>query len=100
MTSDVGVAELAAKLSEPNYQAQSEVEEQRLQNLAGLVAGMYFSAQTAYDQGQMGEAVYRIYCEDVMARLAQWPGLKSYLRKVISRWPTAGTLKILAPIFD
>ena len=102
VASDIGVAELAAKLTDPDYRAQSEVEEQRLQNLAGMVAGMYFSAQTAYDQGQMGEDVYQIYCEDVTARLVQWPALKSYLQKVIGRWPTAVSAKpkILGPIFE
>jgi hypothetical protein len=100
VASDVGVAELAARLTVPDYRAESEVEEQRLQNLAQLVAGMYFSAHTAYDNGQMGEDVYQIYREDVEARLVQWPGLKHYLRKVIGRWPTAAKIKIVAPIFD
>jgi hypothetical protein len=102
VASDVGVAELAAKLTDPDYRAQSEVEEQRLQNLAGMVAGMYFSAQTAYEQGQMDEYVYQIYCEDVTARLVQWPALKCYLQKVIGRWPSVVSAKpkILGPIFD
>jgi ketosteroid isomerase-like protein len=100
VASNIEVAELAARLTAPDYRAQSEVEEQRMQNLAQLVAGMYFGAQTAYDQGQMEADVYTIYCEDVEARLLQWPALKFYLRKVISRWPTAAKAKILAPIFS
>ena len=100
VASDVGVAELAAKLTDPDYRAHSEVEEQRLQHLAGLVASMYFSAQTAYDQGQMDEDIYNIYCEDVTARLVQWPALKFYLQKVIGQWPTATKIKIVSPIFD
>lgn len=101
VTSDYEVAQLAAKLTDPDYRAESEVEEQRMQHLAGLVAGMYFSAQAAYDQGQMAEGIYQIYCEDVIARLDQWPALKPYLQKVIGRWPSASVYrdKILAPIF-
>lgn len=100
VASDVGVAELAAKLTDPDYRAESEVEEQRLRNLAGLVASMYFSTQTAYDQGQMDDDLYKIYCDDVTARLVQWPALKFYLQKVIGQWPTATKIKIVKPIFE
>ena len=102
VVSDLEVAQLVAKLTDPDYRAESEVDEQRLQHLAGLVAGMYFSAHTAYDEGQMSEMVYRIYCEDVIARLDQWPALKPYLQKVIGRWPSGHeyTTRILAPIFE
>lgn len=102
VVSDSEVAQLVAKLTDPDYRAESEVDEQRLQNLAGLVAGMYFSAHTAYDEGQMSEKVYQIYCEDVIARLDQWPALKPYLQKVIGRWPSAleYTTRIIAPIFE
>ena len=100
VASDVGVAELVAKLTDVAYRAESDIEQQRLENLAQMVAGMYFSTQSAYDQGQMVENTYRIYCEDVEARLEQWPAMKFYLQKVIQRWPTGAKLDILKPIWE
>ena len=100
VASDVGMAELTAKLTDVAYRAESDIEQQRLENLAQMIAGMYFSAQSAYDQGQMDDNVYSIYREDVEARLVQWPAIKFYLEKVIKRWPTGAKLDILEPIWQ
>jgi hypothetical protein len=99
VASDLNMAELVAKLREPDYIAESVVEEERLDNFAILVASNWFSAEVAYEKGQFDENTFKIYCEDVEAKLAQWPGLKPYIKSAVERFPSATHFRILEPIF-
>jgi hypothetical protein len=100
VASDLDMAELVAKLREKNYAATSAVEEERLDNFAILVASNWFSAQVAYDKGQFDANTFKIYCEDVEAKLTQWPGLAPYIKKAVERFPSATNFEILEPVFQ
>ena len=99
IASDPDMAELVSNLKQPEYQAKSSVEEERLDNFAILVASNWFSAQVAYDEGQFDEKVFRIYCEDVEAKLQQWPAIKPYVKRAVDRFPSARSYPILKPIY-
>ena len=91
---------LIAKLVEPNYTPESEAENQQLDTFALLIAGIWFNVHASYSQGQIDETSYRVYCDDVTARLSQWPALKPYFRKVLERYPSAKVQPIFAPVFE
>ena len=99
IASDPDMAELVVNLKQTDYQAKSKIEEERLDNFAILVASNWFSAQVAYDEGQFGERIFKIYCEDVEAKLQQRPAIQPYGTRAIDRFPSAHTYRILRPIY-
>ena len=100
VATDTGIADLAAKVSQKNYEPESEIERQKLDHLACLLASMWYSIQVSYEEGQMSEREYQIYCEDVVGRLKSWPGIAPYIRENIAlRWPTAVDLPVLQPLY-
>ena len=92
-------AELLARLTNPDYKAGSEAENQKLETLSMLLYSIWFSAQTSFDLGQFDEKTYKAYCEDVEARLEQWPAMKPYFMQSASRYPSTANQLIYRPIF-
>ena len=95
-----GLAELLAKLRDPNYQAKSDIENQKLETISIMIYSIWFSAQTSYDQGQMNEETYQTYCEDVSARLEQWPALRPYFLQASKRYASTSAMRIYRPLFE
>ena len=101
VASDDGMAELAAKMARQHYEPESEIERQKLDHLASLLASMWYSVEFAYEEGQMSEREYQIYCEDVSGRCKSWPAIGPYIRHNVDfRWPTARNLPILKPLYS
>ena len=100
VATDTGMADLAAKISRDHYEPESEIERQKLDHLACLPASMWYSIQVSFEEGQMSEREYQIYCEDVAGRLKSWPATAPYIRDNIAlRWPTAKDLPIFQPLY-
>ena len=101
VATDDGMADLAAKVARKNYKPESEIERQKLDHLACLLASMWYSIEVAHEEGQMSEREYQIYCEDVAGRLKSWPAIGPYLRQNIDlRWPAAKDLPILKTLYS
>ena len=83
------VAGLAAKLTNPDFVAASGAETMDVESFANVLASIWFSTQVSYDQGQINEREYRVYKEDVSARIKQWPAAEPYFKSVIERYPSA-----------
>ena len=94
------IAALLAKLVQPNYVPATDTENQQIETIVTLLAGIWFSTQASYDQGQIDENSYRVYSEDVAARLSLWPALKPHFRRVLERYPSAKDRPIFAPLFE
>jgi hypothetical protein len=95
------IAELAARLTDPDYVAQSEAEKQQITVFANSLMSIWFSAESSYDQGQIEPGLYQIYLADVSARLTQWPAIRKHMRDIAERYPSSTReLPILAPIFE
>lgn len=93
-------SDLLAKLTDRDYKAASESENQKLETFAMLLYSIWFSAQTSFDQGQINRETYQAYCEDVVARLGQWPALKPYLIQTSQRYPSTVNHLIVQPLFE
>ncbi len=99
IATDTEFANLVTKLRDPSYRADSEVEEEKLENFAILVASIWFSTQVSYDQGQIDQKAFQVYHEDVEAKLSQWPAIRPYMKKAVERYPSVMDLEIMKPIF-
>jgi hypothetical protein len=99
IVSDPSVLELATKLREPTYRASLEEEEEKLDKFSLIVLGIWFSTQVSYNQGQIDLATYKIYLEDVEAKLSTWPALTPYLKRAAERFPSGKSMEIMKPIF-
>ena len=92
-------AELLANLTDAGYKAKTETENQKLETLSILIYSIWFSAQTSFDQGQIDEETYKAYCEDVTARLEQWPAMRPYFIQTSKRYASTAHKRIYEPIF-
>ena len=93
------LAVLLAKITDPKYKADLGPDDQKLETLAILLCSIWFSAQTSFDHGLLDEEGYRIFCEEVNARLAKWPAMKPYFARIFTGHPTASLQPIFQPIF-
>ena len=99
LTSD-NFSELLAKLTDREYKAENESENQKLETFAILLYSIWFSVQTSFDQGQIDRKTYQAYCEDVVTRLGQWPAMKPYLVQASQRYPSTANNLIVQPLFE
>ena len=99
IASETELADLVTNLRDVSYIADSEVEEERLDNFAITLASFWLIAQTSYDEGQIDRITFQIYLDDVEAKLARWPAIRPYTKKVLERYSTAKEMDIFGPIF-
>ena len=95
-----GLAALLAKITDPEYKADTGPDDQKLETLAILLCSIWYSAQTSFDQGLLDDEAYRIFCEEVHVRLVQWPAMTPYFARIFSGRPAAKLLPIFQPIFS
>jgi hypothetical protein len=98
--SNPDIAELSVKFADPDYKPNSEIENRQMEMIVTLVSGIWFTTQSAYDQGQIDENSYRVYSEDVSARLTQWPALKPYFQNIMALYPSAKDKQIFEPLYN
>ena len=94
------ISKLASKLTDPTFVPEPGEEADNTENFANLLCNLWFSAQAAYDQGQIDNKDYGFYSLDVVARLKQWPAARPFIRRVLERYPGMESFSIYAPIFD
>lgn len=94
-----GISTLASRLTNPTFVPASDEEADSAHSFANLLCNLWFSAQIAYEQGQIEQRDYDFYCNDVQARLKKWPGVLYYAQGVLVNCPGMEKLPIYAPIF-
>ncbi len=99
LATDTEFSNLATKLRDSSYTADSEVEDEKIENFAIWLASIWLNVQACYDQGQMDQKTLPLYLEDVKAKLAHWPAIRPYVKKVMERYPTIKGMDIYREIF-
>jgi hypothetical protein len=94
------IGKLASRLTNPAFVPESDEEPDNAHSFANLLCNLWFSAQIAYEQGQIDERDYSFYQSDVEARLKKWPAALPYVRGVLEHYPGMEKFPIYAPIFD
>ena len=92
-------ANLATKLRDSSYTADSEVEDEKIENFAVWLASIWLNVQACYDQGQMDSKTFPLYKEDVKAKLAHWPAIHPYVKRIMERYPTIKDGDIYEEVF-
>jgi len=90
---------LATKLRDPSHTADSEVEDEKIENFAVWLASIWLSCQACYDHGQMDQKTFQLYLEDVNAKLGHWPAIRPYVKNVMERYPAIKDMDIYREIF-
>lgn len=99
LATDAEFVNLVTKLRDPSSSADSEVEDEKLENFAIWLASIWMSVQVCYDQGQMDPKTFPVYKEDVKAKLAHWPAIHPYVKKIMERYPTIKDGDIYREVF-
>ena len=99
IATDAEFADRVTKLRDSSYHADSEVEDEKLENFAVWLASIWMSVQVCYDQGQMVPKTFSIYQEDVKAKLAHWPAIRPYVKKIMERYPSLKDGNIYREVF-
>jgi hypothetical protein len=99
LSTDAEFADLVTKLRDPGYSADSAVEDEKLENFAIWLASIWLSVQVCYDQGQMDPKTFPLYKEDVKAKLAHWPAIRPYVKKIMERYPAIKDGNIYREVF-
>ena len=99
LATDTEFSNLATKLRDSNYTADSEMEDEKMENFAIWLASIWLSVQACYDHGQMDNKTFPLYLEDVKAKLDHWPALRPYVKNVMERYPTIKSMDIYKEIF-
>ena len=99
VATDIEFSNLATKLRDSTYSADSEVEDEKIENFAVWLVSIWLNVQACYDQGQMDQKTYPLYLEDVKAKLTHWPALRPYVKKIMQRYPAIKDMDIYTEIF-
>ena len=91
-------AELSARLSDPDFSAESLADEEQTQSFVNLFFNIYISIQVAYDQQQIDERLFTVYQDDFSAALNRWPGAVPYFQKLIERYPDTKSYQIFSAL--
>jgi hypothetical protein len=100
VATDIEFSNLATKLRDSTYAADSAVEDEKIENFAVWLVSIWLNVQACYDQGQMDRKTYQLYLEDVKAKLTHWPALRPYVKKVMERYPAIKDMEIYTEIFS
>lgn len=100
IASDPGISGLVTRLRDPLFKAKSVEEEERVENFCLLVAGIWLSTGAAHEQGQIDQKTYRLFSDDVQAKLSRYPGMRSHMKKVAQEHPGGEEFEILKPLFQ
>ena len=99
IATDTEFSNLVTKLRDPSYTADLEVEDEKVENFAIWLASIWLNVQACYDRGQMDQKTFPLYLEDVKAKLAHWPAIRPYVKKIMERYPTIKDMDIYREIF-
>jgi len=99
IATDTDFSNLITKLRDSSYTADSEVEDEKIENFAVWLASIWLNVQACYDQGQMEKKTFPLYLEDVKAKLERWPAVRPYVKTVMERYPTIKGMDIYREIF-
>ena len=91
VVTDASVREVLVKEGE-----LSAADELQLYTFANLYCNIWFTAQTAFESGQIDETVYNGAARDVHIELERFPQLRAQIQTWLERYPEVSG----APIFD
>jgi hypothetical protein len=76
----------------------SAADSEQLYTFAVLYCNMWFSAQNAYDNGQIPDDLYIGAAKDVTVELERFPNLREPIELWLQRYPEVSDSPILAPL--
>jgi len=100
ISTDPSITSLVTKLRDPEYRAQTDEEEEKVENFCLLIANIWLSTGVAYAQGLMDESLYRLYIQDVHVKLTRWPAMNHYMKKLATNWPDMKNFEIMKSLYE
>ncbi len=76
----------------------SAADKEQLYTFANLYCNIWFSAQNAYDSGQIRDDLYIGATKDVMIELERFPNLREPIEVWLKRFPEISDSPIFAPL--
>jgi len=71
-------------------------ESEQLYTYAIMYCNIFFSAPTAYDSGQIDEALYKAVCEDVEVAIKRFPNLRVAFERWVETYPDVSQYNIFS----
>ena len=72
----------------------SKEEEEQLYSYTDMFCNAWATAQFAFNQGQIDEAVYTGVTDDVQVTLVRWPSMRKKVERWLRNYPKFRTYKI------
>jgi len=94
IASDPEIRGLVTRLQAPEYQPSGPEEVEQLEAFCLMLAGIWLSTGSTYEQGQIDSVVYRVYFDDVAVKLRKWPGLRPTMSAMQGSYPAADSFEI------
>ena len=69
-------------------------ESEQLYTYAIMYCNIFLSTQTAYDSGQIDEALYKAVCGDVEIAIERWPNLRGAFKRWVETYPAVSQYNI------
>jgi hypothetical protein len=93
-------ARLFPKMNSPASHLVTATEESQLQGLAWHIANLYYSAQTAHDNGLLDAQRLDMYRLDLAQTLDRFPGLHAPFLQIYDALPEMGSMPVFQPLRD
>ena len=100
VATDPEISSLVTRLRDPNYVAQSDEEDERIESFTILLLGIWMTTAIAYEEGQIDINQYEVYKDDVDVKLTKWPGMLPYATKILERYPATKAFEIFKGLQD
>lgn len=94
------VAELAKAMSDPNQINVSETQAWMMSGVAWHFTNIFWSAQSAYDNGVLGDDDIQNYQSSVAWHIENHPGLKPTFMKVYDTAPWIRDMYVFQPLVE
>jgi hypothetical protein len=94
------LAKLYPKLGAPENHLVTATEESQIQGIAKHLAGVYFSAQVAHDNGLLDAQDLEAYRQELARTLERLPGLIPDLRRIHDSTPQMRAAAVFQPLRD
>ena len=100
VATDPSISSLVTRLRNPDYLAQSEEEEERIESFALLLLGLWLVTAIAYQECQIDLNQYKIYKDDVHVKLKKWPGIIPHVIRIMRNYPSTERMDIYEYIYQ
>ena len=93
------LAELAVRCRESSLEGLSSADQERIQQIAGYLLGVWSSVEVAYRRGEFEKRQYESFCTDMRNTVSEYPALKPYFRLEMEPFDRE-YFRIMKPVFE